>query len=393
MRLAVFVDQIFWRDGDVLSTDESYILFPASFLDADSLDEIVFIGREAPERKRAPYVLDRPGISLCPLPYYPSLYQLWRANPRIYAEIRQMIRRQAQSWDAILISGPHPIGQVVARECIALGVPVALIVRQNLIDQMSAHRGLKRRTAVAAARALEWDFKRLARGRTVFTVGMEMAEAYRRFSDRVYNHFPCLVDEAQLRMFSAMTAGGDPTRLLSVCRLAPEKGHRYLFEAMAQLKQRGILCHLDIVGTGALEADLKAQVAAMDLAAQVTFHGYVPYGPALFELYQRAGALVLSSLTEGFPQVINESLCIGLPTIATTVGGIPAFLTNNETALLVPSRDPMALARAIEQLTRDGNLRERLRHNGRAMMAENTLEANRARVMGVLYDEVFVNQP
>jgi glycosyltransferase involved in cell wall biosynthesis len=393
MRLAVFVDQIFWRDGDVLSTDESYILFPASFLDADSVDEIVFIGREAPERKRAPYVLDRPGISLCPLPYYPSLYQLWRANPRIYAEIRQMIRRQAPSWDALMISGPNLIGQIVAREAAAVGVPIVPIVRQNLVRSVGAQRGLKGRLALLVAQLLEGDFRRLARGRVVFTVGMEMAEAYRRHTSRVHAHFPCLVDDAQFRMFSAMAPGSDPTRLLSVGRLSAEKGLPYLLEALAMLKERGLTCSLDIVGTGALEADLKAQAGAMGLAAQVTFHGYVPYGPALFEHYQRAGALVLSSLTEGFPQVINESLCAGLPTVATAVGGIPAFLTNNETALLVPPADAGALARAIEQLARDGDLRERLRRNGRALMAENTLEANRARVMGVLYDEVFANHP
>src|SRR5690349_1523385 len=45
MRLAIFVDQVFWREGDTLSTDEPYILFPASFI--ESVDEIIFIGREA----------------------------------------------------------------------------------------------------------------------------------------------------------------------------------------------------------------------------------------------------------------------------------------------------------------------------------------------------------
>jgi glycosyltransferase involved in cell wall biosynthesis len=333
--------------------------------------------------------LDHPGITLCALPYYPNLYQLWRADPRIYLEIHRMVRQHAPNWDAILISGPHPIGQMVARECVALGVPVALIVRQNLVQQMSAHHGLKRRAAVTAAEVLEWDFKRLARGRTVFTVGMEMAEAYRRFSHRVYDHFPCLVDEAQLQMFSAMSADTDPTRLLCVCRLAPEKGHRYLFEALVQLRSHGLVCQLDVVGTGPLEHELRARAAALGLDAQVTFRGYVPYGPALFDLYQRAGALVLSSLTEAFPQVISEALCIGLPTVATTVGDIPTFLTDGETSLLVPPGDVGALAGAIERVVLDGDLRQRLRRNGRALMRDNTLEANRARVMKVLRDEVL----
>jgi glycosyltransferase involved in cell wall biosynthesis len=127
----------------------------------------------------------------------------------------------------------------------------------------------------------------------------------------------------------------------------------------------------------------------LGLSDTVTFHGFVSYGPALFELYRQAGALVLPSFTEGFPQVINESLCIGLPTIATAVGGIPLFLTDEETAMLVPPGDVAALAGAIEQVVRRPELRERLRSNGRKLMVDNTLEANRERMIGVLHAEVF----
>ncbi|MFN3670479.1 MAG: glycosyltransferase [Bosea sp. (in: a-proteobacteria)] len=386
MRLAFFVDQVFWRDGPVLSTDESYILFLASF--ADFVDHITFIGREAPQPGRAPYVLDGSAFSLCAMPYYPDLYQLWRADPRIYGRIRAAVREQARNWDAIVISGPHPIGQLVARECIALGIPVILMVRQNFIEQMSAHRGLKGHAAVLAARLLEWDFKRMARGRTVFTVGREMAESYGQFGRQVHNHFPCLVDRAQFDMFSKMSAGSDPTRLINVCRLAPEKGHRFLFEAMARLKQQGLYCHLDVVGVGAMDQELRELASALGIALQVTLHGYVPYGRPLFALYEQAGAMVLSSTTEGFPQVINESLSIGLPTVATTVGGIPSFLTDGETAMLVPPRDVPSLACAIEKVVQAPQLRERLRRNGRALMQDNTLEANRARILGGLNDAI-----
>ena len=197
------------------------------------------------------------------------------------------------------------------------------------------------------------------------------------------------MDNAQFQTFAAMTPGDDPTRLLCVCRLAPEKGHEYLFQALVLLKERGIVCHLDVVGTGALDQHLKARAEGLGIAPQVTFQGYVAYGPALFHLYQNAGMMVLSSLTEGFPQVINESLSIGVPTVATTVGGIPAFLTNGETAMLVPPRDPGALAAAIGRVILDHGLRERLRRNGRALMHENTLEANRARVIGAIRDELL----
>ncbi|WP_302897278.1 glycosyltransferase [Mesorhizobium sp. LMG 17147] len=387
MRLAIFVDQVFWREGDTLSTDEPYILFPASFI--ESVDEIIFIGREATQPGRGPYLLDHPGITLCPLPYYPNLYQLWRLSPSTFLEIRRRISEQARSWDAILIGGPNPIGQMIAMQCISLGVPVSLVVRQNLIQQMGTHRGLKRLAAIAAAKALDWHFKRLARDRTVFAVGRDLAREYRRFSNRVHDHMPCLMRDAQLRTFAEMCSGPDPTRLICVGRLAPEKGHHVLLEALAHLKQRGVSCHLDIVGAGPLEAELKARSTALGLRENVTFRGFVPYGPALFELYRQAGVLVLPSFTEGFPQVINESLCIGLPTIATAVGGIPLFLKDNETAMLVPPGNVTALAAAIEQVVCRPELRERLRSNGRALMVDNTMEANRERMIGALHAEVF----
>lgn len=386
MRLAIFVDQVFWLDGSRLSTDESYILFPASF--KEFVDEIIFIGRLSPAAGRAPYSLEGGRFSLFAMPFYKNLYQLWRNDPRVYWEIAKAARQQAKTWDALLVCGPHPIGHIIARACIALGVPVLPIVRQNFIEQMSAHRGFKRLAALAAARFLEWDFRRIARDRTVFTVGKEMAAEYAPLSGRVHNHFPCLVDSAQFEVFSKMSAGSDPTRLIKVCRLAPEKGHKYLFAALVELNQRGLRCHVDLVGTGPIEQELRAILARLGITEQVTFHGYVPYGPSLFDLYQKAGALVLSSTTEGFPQVINESLSIGLPTIATRVGGIPSFLTHGETALLVPPRDPSALANAIESFVRDAELRERLRTRGRALMRDNTLEANRDRILEGVREEI-----
>ncbi len=387
MRLAVFVDQIFWSDGDALSTDESFILFPASF--TASRAEVVFIGRKSPEPGRAPYALD--GCGLVALPYYEQLYSLWRQDPRVFFQIWTLVRKHAEEWDAIIISGPHPIGQLIARICISCNVPVFLLLRQNLTEMMSAHRGLKRMAAVAAARILEWDFKRLARGRTAFTVGERLAAEYKQHAKRVYAHFPCLVDQAQFEDLSAAGRNPSARRLLCVGRLSPEKGYAFLFEALSSLKKKGFECHVDMVGDGALRQELEAKVDALGLRAHVTFHGYVPYGPRLFDFYQKAEALVLPSLTEGFPQVINEALCSSLPIIASNVGGIPSFLTDNETALLVPPADTEALARAIERIITDEPLRDRLSERGRALMAENTLEANRALIMGVIRDELRVS--
>ncbi len=384
MRLAIYLDQVFCTDGETLSTDESYALFPASF--AESGDSITFIGRRSPKPGPAPYVLQN--CELLPLPCYDSIYSLWRRDPRVFVQISKLIHKHASDWDALIVSGPHPIGQLAARICISRNIPVFPLLRQSLVSMMRSHHGLKRVIAVAAAQILEWDFKRLARGRTVFAVGKDLAAQYREHAKRVYSHFPCLVDEALFHALSVSRRDADARRLLCVGRLSPEKGYVFLFEALGALKQKGLVCHVDMLGDGPLREDLQGVVDALGLGSQVTFHGYVPYGPALFEWYKRSGALLLPSLTEGFPQVVNEALCSGLPVVASSVGGIPHFLTDDETALLVPPGDVAALAQAIERIVTDAPLRARLSMRGRALMAGNTLEANRALIKGVIRDEI-----
>jgi glycosyltransferase involved in cell wall biosynthesis len=386
MRIAIFLDQVFWHDGQSYSTDEAYILFLKSFL--GPFDEVVFISRLAPEPGRKPYVLDHPGLRVSPIPYYERLASIWKAGPRVFRQVRELARAEARGWDMVLVSGPHPLGQVLAEECIAMGVPVALVVRQNLVPQIAfASKGARRLLNVAYAGWLERRFRRLAKGRVVFTVGQEMADAYGRHTPQVHNHHACLINNAQLAQFEAMPRDPEPGRLICVGRLSPEKGHRYLLAAMARLAARGVRCHLDIVGSGAFEAELRAEAARLGLGEAVHFHGYVPYGPELFALNRRAQALVVPSLEgEGFPQVINEALCIGLPVIASRVGGIPAFVEHNVTGLLTRPADVAGLAAAIERVLNDAALRARLERNGRARMRENTLEANRDRIVQVLHD-------
>ena len=170
-----------------------------------------------------------------------------------------------------------------------------------------------------------------------------------------------------------------PGRLLCVGRLSGEKGHCYLLRALAEVNRRDMQCALDVVGTGPLENQLRAEAAALGLRDKVRFLGQVPFGPELFSVYQSACALVVPSLTEGVPQVILEGLSIGLPVIASAVGGILAFLTHGQTGLLVPPRDVPALAGALVQVLSDPACAS-AGANGR-LDAGHTLEAQRDRMV------------
>jgi len=133
-------------------------------------------------------------------------------------------------------------------------------------------------------------------------------------------------------------------RLLFVGRFAIEKGVRDLAEAMT------LAFLLTIVGSGSLETELRARLDATFLGAVPRVH--------LGALYRDADVVVVPSLSEPFGLVIVEALAAGTPVIATDVGDIAQIVRHGENGLLVPPRDPAALASAIQSLADD---RDRLR--------------------------------
>jgi glycosyltransferase involved in cell wall biosynthesis len=145
-------------------------------------------------------------------------------------------------------------------------------------------------------------------------------------------------------------------RLLHVASLNPVKDQATLIRAFAQVLERGLDVTLDIVGedtTAGRIAEMARQAGAAD---HVTFHGYMP-GDQLADLYRRSHLFVLSSRHEAAGVVLLEAAACGLPIVGTSVGYIADWAPERATA--VPPADPDALARAIADLLRDRDRRER----------------------------------
>lgn len=134
---------------------------------------------------------------------------------------------------------------------------------------------------------------------------------------------------------------------LTVARLSAEKDIANLLRAAARVTASVPLFRLEIAGDGPLRADLERLAAELHLTEQVRFLGEVRDIPALL-----AGArlFVLPSQTEGISLTILEAMADGLPVVATRVGGNPEVIEHGRTGLLVPARDPAALADGIVRI-------------------------------------------
>jgi glycosyltransferase involved in cell wall biosynthesis len=152
--------------------------------------------------------------------------------------------------------------------------------------------------------------------------------------------------------FAPRPFAGAPARVLGVGRLVEKKGFRHLIDAVAVLREHGEDVTLDIVGSGALEADLGQRIAASGHADVMRLLGARPQHDVA-ALLQKADVFVAPSVVasdgdaDGLPTVLLEAMATGVPTVATAVTGIPEIVRTGETGMLVPPADPPALADAI----------------------------------------------
>lgn len=163
-------------------------------------------------------------------------------------------------------------------------------------------------------------------------------------------------------------------RILYVGRLIERKGVTYLLRAFP-LVQKHVPVTLTIVGNGPLLEPLKAEAAALGLQGSVTFRVDVPERE-LMELYAACDVFTLPAIvdsrgdTEGLGVVLIEALSYMRPVVASRVGGIVDVILHEKTGLLVPEKDPHALADALVRVLTDRELAQRLAEAGHRHVQE-----------------------
>lgn len=183
----------------------------------------------------------------------------------------------------------------------------------------------------------------------------------------------CVYHGINLDFFSgpaAPRASGPCWRVLTVARFTPKKGLDLVIRAMALLRDRGIRFHHTIIGDGDDRAQLQDLIQELDMENQITLAGTLAH-EAVLAYYRRADLFVLGCRIapdkdrDGIPNVLAESMAMGVPVIAPRVSGIPELLIHGVTGLLVPPENHRAMARAAEQVLSDPDLAEKLAHAAR----------------------------
>jgi glycosyltransferase involved in cell wall biosynthesis len=163
--------------------------------------------------------------------------------------------------------------------------------------------------------------------------------------------------------------------ILFVGRLVEVKGCEYLLKAFKEVLALRNDVELLIVGSGPLEAGLKAMAGDLGIEGQVKFEGFVEHDQVI-DYYLLSDIVVFTSIldshgfNEGLPLVLLETMATGKPVIATDVAGAREVIRDGWNGLLVGQKDPGQIAINVLKLLNDGALKAKFSANALVTAAE-----------------------
>jgi len=191
--------------------------------------------------------------------------------------------------------------------------------------------------------------------------------------ERVYNgieleQYPPAGDVKDSDLMRSVGLAEDVTIVGSVGRLSSVKGYKYLISAFKDIISKGRAVQLLIVGDGPEKNALQKQVRELGLEKSVFL---TPGGMPPQKYLALMDVFCLPSVHEGLGLSLMEAMAMGRACVASDVGGLSELIVNDTDGILVPSKDPEALARAISRLVEDPRLRQTLGESARAKAVSN----------------------
>jgi glycosyltransferase involved in cell wall biosynthesis len=382
MRLAVYYDTIYWRDGERLTAEKPFVVFLLEM--AQSVRHLELVGRLQPTPGTSHYVIPE-HIRFTGLPFYSSTTRPLEFA-RAFAQSITRFWRVLDRSDVVWLMGPHLLAVVYALMAMARRKRVVLGVRQDL-PSFVRNRHPHKRWVHRSASVLERVWRLLARRAPATVSGPDLARNY-RCAPHLMQMSIALVRERDIVAPAAALArryDGD-LQILSVGRIEQEKNPLLLADVMARLAAEpdGDRWRMVVCGVGRMQQALAERLVQLGVADRVDLRGHVPADYGLLDIYRASHILLHVSWTEGIPQVLFEAFAAGLPVVATAVGGVSEAA--GHLALLVPPGNPDAIVEKLHLLRDDANLRASRIASGIEHARGLTMETECRRVAEFLYE-------
>jgi glycosyltransferase involved in cell wall biosynthesis len=383
--IALFIPGRVWKFGENYYSQTSYPLEMRALGNCLLPVELIAFVTDAAELPRQFYLLEQFRFQVRGLSAPRNGADLLMRLPRTIYELHRIFKARASAWTVMIVYDAGLLSQAAVILCRRFRVPCFIRIAG---DSMASTRArLKQQAgflgnAARLALASEADLAMRAMGllaNGVIVTGAQLAAKFRSVRNlRQFVAVNISMRDLEPELPGQRTlCGGGSFRILTVGRVTPVKGLEFLLSATALLRDLGIPAELTIVGPFD-DADyahaLEAQAHELGLSAKVHFPGRVAHGPALWEFYRRADVFVLTSLTEGTPNVVPEALAKGLPIVASRVGGIPQLVQDGYNGYLVEPGKPEQIAGALGTIAKDAELRLRMAHASIALAPAFTME-------------------
>ena len=323
--------------ADSVGGAQVHVLDLAAVLRSQGHDATVLLGGDGPVTNE----LERRGIPYCSIPHLAK-----PLNPSADCRAALEIWKALRSLRPDLVAAHTAKAGMLARwAAVMAGVPAVFTPHGWAIsDRISTRQGrifrmLERFSGRVSARIIN-----------VCEYERRLALQYKIASDVklavVHNGIPDISAELLAR------TDREPPRLVTIARFEEPKDHRTLLLALSRLMEYEWT--IDLIGDGPLQPAIERKAAELGLSHRMKFLGACRN---VAPLLAGAQLFVLSTRSEAFPYTVLEAMRAGLPVVSSDVGGIREAVTDGQTGMLVPARDPSALCECLQQLISNPRLR------------------------------------
>jgi len=285
-----------------------------------------------------------------------SLEASWEDNPLIIWKLYKYLKKENPHIVQTYILKPNLYGRIAAK---LAGIPVIISTELTLRNQapsrlrrirdlffhpINAYLNKSTDVIICASEAIkkEWQDRNTKGKLTV-----------------IYPPF----DIAKMPSLQGKSIKSNDNWVIGIVgRLSEEKRHIDLLKAFASISKKFPAATLLIVGDGYLRQDLERTANESGIREKVTFAGFQEN---VYEYLGKIDLFVLPSRTEGSPLSILEAMAMGLPVIATNIGGIPEIVINEVTGLLVTLENIDELSGAIAKLLSNPTMMQQMGENGK----------------------------